>query len=104
MCHLLGIPFYTLDLEPEFQTYVVDYFCREYAQGRTPNPCIACNQQIKFDSLLHKVLSLGADYLATGHYARIEGSEGEYCLLKGVDPASDQSYFLYTLGQGELQH
>ena len=104
VCQLLGIPFYRLNLEPQFQTYVVDYFCGEYAQGRTPNPCIACNQQIKFNLLLHRVLSLGAKYLATGHYARIEVSGGEYRLLKGVDPGSDQSYFLYTLGQWELQH
>ena len=104
VCQLLGIPFYRLNLEPQFQSYVVDYFCGEYARGRTPNPCIACNQQIKFDLLLRRALSLGAEYLATGHYARIEGSGGEYRLLKGVDPGSDQSYFLYTLGQWELQH
>ena len=104
VCHLLGIPFYMLNLEPQFQTRVIDYFCHEYAQGRTPNPCIACNQQVKFGLLLHRVLSLGAEYLATGHYARIECLNGEYHLLKGVDPGSDQSYFLYTLGQWELQH
>ncbi len=104
VCHLLGIPFYVLNLEPQFQTRVIDYFCHEYAQGRTPNPCIACNQQVKFGLLLHHVLSLGAEYLATGHYARIECSNGEYRLLKGVDPGSDQAYFLYTLGQWELQH
>jgi len=104
VCHLLGIPFYILNLEQQFKTYVVDYFCHEYAHGRTPNPCIACNQQIKFDLLLRQVLSLGVGYLATGHYARIDGSGGEYRLLKGIDPFSDQSYFLYTLGQWELRH
>ena len=104
VCHILDIPFYMLNLEEEFQTYVVDYFCHEYAQGRTPNPCVACNQWIKFDFLLRRVSSLGAEYLATGHYARIESSGDEYRLLKGVAPSSDQSYFLYTLGQWELQH
>ena len=104
VCHLLDIPFRIIDLEPQFQSYVVDYFCGEYTRGRTPNPCIACNQQIKFNLLLRQVLSLGAEYLATGHYARIEGSGDEYRLLKGVDRGSDQSYFLCTLGQWELQH
>ncbi len=104
VCHILDIPFYMLNLEEEFQTYVVDYFCHEYAQGRTPNPCVACNQWIKFDFLLRRVSSLGAEYLATGHYARIESSGDEYRLLKGVAPSSDQSYFLYTLGQWELPH
>jgi tRNA-specific 2-thiouridylase len=104
VCHILDIPFYTLNLEDEFQTYVVDYLCNEYAQGRTPNPCIACNQQIKFKFLLNKALSSGADYLATGHFAKIEYSEGEYHLLKGTDPVKEQSYFLYTLGQAELQY
>ena len=104
VCHILDIPFYMLNLEEEFQAHVVDYFCHEYARGRTPNPCIACNKWIKFDLLLRRVLSLGVEYLATGHYARIETSGNEYRLFKGVDPSSDQSYFLYTLGQGELPH
>ena len=104
VCQTLDIPFYTINLEPQFQACVVDYFCIEYAQGRTPNPCIACNQQIKFDFLLHHVLSLGVDYLATGHFARIERSGDGHRLLKAADPISDQSYFLYTLGQWELQH
>jgi tRNA-specific 2-thiouridylase len=72
--------------------------------GRTPNPCIICNQHIKFGLLLERVLEMGADYLATGHYARIEHSPNGYSLLKAVDPTKDQSYFLYTLGQRELQH
>ena len=104
VCQILDIPFYVINLEPQFQACVVDYFCHEYAQGRTPNPCIACNQRIKFDILLHHVLSLGVDYLATGHFARIEVSDGGHRLLKAVDSVSDQSYFLYTLGQWELQH
>jgi len=103
-CQLLDIPFYKLDLETEFQSLVIDYFCREYSLGYTPNPCVFCNQHIKFGLLLEKALAMGVDYLATGHYARIEHSQNGYHLLKAVDPAKDQSYFLYTLGQSELQH
>ena len=104
VCQVLDIPFYVLNFEPQFQTYVVDYFCREYLQGRTPNPCLACNRWIKFDFLLNRALTLGADYLATGHYARIEQRNGSYILLKGNDSAKDQSYVLYTLEQKELEH
>ena len=103
-CQLLDIPFDKLNLETEFQRLVVDYFCREYSLGFTPNPCIFCNRHIKFGLLLEKALGMGADYLATGHYARIEQSADGYHLLKAVDPTKDQSYFLYTLGQSELQH
>jgi len=102
VCRILGIPFYVLDLQKEFEHYVIDYFCQEYKKGRTPNPCIACNQYIKFGFLLDKALSLGADYLATGHYARIEKSNDGYHLLKAKDASKDQSYFLYTLDQGRL--
>ncbi|MEE9583543.1 MAG: tRNA 2-thiouridine(34) synthase MnmA, partial [Dehalococcoidales bacterium] len=79
-------------------------FCREYSLGRTPNPCIACNQYIKFDTLLSKAGQLGADCLATGHYARVEPSSDGYRLLKAVDSAKDQSYFLYPLRQAQLRH
>jgi len=103
-CQLLSIPLYKLNLETEFQGLVIDYFCREYSLGRTPNPCVFCNQHIKFGLLLEKALAMGADYLATGHYARIEHSQNGYCLLKAVDLTKDQSYFLYTLGQRQLQH
>ena len=103
-CQLLDIPFYKLNLETEFQRLVVDYFCREYSLGCTPNPCVFCNQHIKFWLLLEKALEMGADYLSTGHYARIEQSPNGYHLLKAVDLTKDQSYFLYTLGQSELQH
>jgi tRNA-specific 2-thiouridylase len=103
-CHLLDIPLHKLNFETEFKNAVIDYFCREYSSGRTPNPCITCNQRIKFGLLLDKVLEMGADYLATGHYARIEHSTNGYGLLKAVDTAKDQSYFLYTLGQRELRH
>ncbi len=102
ICQTLGIPFHVIDLENEFKRYVIDYFCTEYAQGRTPNPCIACNRHIKFGFLLDHALSLGADYLATGHYARIEYHNDTYHLLKGIDPDKDQSYMLYTLGQDKL--
>lgn len=104
VCAILDIPFYILNFERQFKDYVVDYFCREYAHGRTPNPCLACNQFIKFDFLLRKALALGADYIATGHYARIAFSQDRYRLLKAVDPLKDQSYVLYTLGQNELAH
>jgi tRNA-specific 2-thiouridylase len=104
ICRILGIPYYQLDLQKEFESYVVDYFCQEYQQGRTPNPCVACNQRIKFGLLLDKALSLGADYLATGHYAKVEHSRDGHRLLKAADTSRDQSYFLYTLTQEKLGH
>ncbi len=104
VCQVLDIPFYVLNLEGQFRRHVIDYFCREYSRGRTPNPCVACNQWIKFDVLLRQALSLGAEYLATGHYARIELSEEGCRLLKGADAGNDQSYFLYTLDQEGLRH
>ena len=102
VCRMLGVPFHALDFSSQFQRQVVDYFCREYAQGRTPNPCVVCNRFIKFDLLLKAVEDLGAECLATGHYARIEVSAGNYRLLKAARPSVDQSYFLYTLKQGFL--
>jgi tRNA-specific 2-thiouridylase len=104
ICQILGIPYHQLDLQKEFEHYVVDYFCQEYQQGRTPNPCVACNEHIKFGTLLGKALSLGADYLATGHYAKVESSRDGYRLLKAADTPRDQSYFLYTLTQEKLGH
>ena len=103
-CSLLKIPLHELNLEAEFQSLVIDYFCREYAQGRTPNPCPICNKHIKFGRLLHRVRETGADYLATGHYARVKKSPEDNRLLKADDAAKDQSYFLYTLGQTELPY
>ncbi len=104
VCHTLGISFHVLDLQKEFEHCVIDYFCQEYSRGRTPNPCIACNQHIKFGFLLDRVLALDVDYLATGHYARIEKPEGSYHLLRAKDMGKDQSYFLYTLDQRKLSH
>jgi tRNA-specific 2-thiouridylase len=103
-CQILDIPFYKLDLETEFHRLIIDYFCREYGLGRTPNPCIVCNQRIKFGLLFDKVVEMGAEYLATGHYARVERSVDGYHLLKAADKSKDQSYFLYTLGQSQLKH
>jgi len=104
ICRILDIPYHQVDLQKEFELCVVDYFCQEYQQGRTPNPCVACNQHIKFGLLLNKALSLGADYLATGHYARVEPSRDRHRLLKAADTGRDQSYFLYTLTQEKLSH
>jgi len=102
-CLKLGIPFHLVDLESDFYHRVVEYFCNEYARGRTPNPCIACNRDIKFGCLLQQGTSLGADYLATGHYARVKHQDNGYHLFKGRDPAKDQSYMLYTLDQDKLR-
>jgi tRNA-specific 2-thiouridylase len=103
-CQLLEIPLYKINLEKEFKQLIIDYFCQEYAKGRTPNPCIACNQYIKFGILLKRALEKGADYFATGHYARVEAAPEGYRLEKAVDITKDQSYFLYTLGQEQLKH
>src|SRR3989441_6825833 len=99
---VLGVRHYILNLEKEFSTGVVDYFVREYTLGRTPNPCLACNDRVKFRPLLKHAQVLGADFLATGHYARIRRNGHGYELHRAVDPSKDQSYVLYTLGQREL--
>jgi len=99
----LKIPFYISNFQKEFQEKVIDHFCQEYSRGRTPNPCIICNREIKFKLLLKKARQLGAQYLATGHYARIEKEDsGEYVLKKGIKEKGEQSYFLYTLTQEQL--
>lgn len=100
----LDIPHYVLNFRDAFEATVITDFCREYQRGRTPNPCLRCNQYLKFDRLLKKAKELEAEFLATGHYARIEESPPGYRLLKAADRAKDQSYFLYTLGQEELRH
>ncbi len=97
---VLGIPFYTIDLRAEFQKLVIDYLVSEYRLGRTPNPCIQCNTLIKFNLFHQKVKALNADFIATGHHARIKrDEEGVWHLYRGADPKKDQSYFLYTLKQ-----
>ena len=100
----LGIPHRVVDLRKTFERNVVRYFCEEYAAGRTPNPCVRCNRLIKFGLLRRKAVALGADFLATGHYARVEWDPAArlYRLKKGRDRLKDQSYFLYALGQEEL--
>jgi tRNA-specific 2-thiouridylase len=101
-CRKLDIPFHVLDLRHEFKDRVIDSFYGEYVRGRTPNPCIVCNYHIKFGLCLEKALDMGADRLATGHYARIVNENGLYRLLKGADNEKDQSYFLYRLDQKRL--
>ena len=104
VCHRLDIPHYVFNLQREFQRYVIDYFCSEYQSGRTPHPCIACNDKIKFSFLMDRTTVLGASCIATGHYARIERREGTFHLLKGIDSHKDQSYVMYGMGQRELAH
>lgn len=99
----LGIPFYLINVEQPFKEKVVDFFIDGYSHGITPNPCIECNRHIRFNYLLNYARRLGADYLATGHYARLRyADDGKVHLLKGVDEAKDQSYVLSVLGQDEL--
>ena len=98
----LNIPFYVLDTKEHFRQTIVQFFIDEHAQGRTPNPCIECNRQIRFTYLLNQALALDANYLATGHYARIRHSPDGYQLLKGVDESKDQSYVLHVLNQEKL--
>jgi len=100
----LGIPFYLINAEAPFKTQVVDYLVAEYAAGRTPNPCIPCNRTIRFGLLLNRSLALGAESMATGHYARVQRVEGRYQLLRGRDSHKDQSYFLHALTQEQLAH
>jgi tRNA-specific 2-thiouridylase len=103
-CRLLEIPLYKFDLESEFKQLVIDYFCQEYGRGQTPNPCVACNQYIKFGIVLERALEMGVGCFATGHYARVEETAEGYKLKKAVDITKDQSYFLYNLGQEQLQY
>ena len=100
----LNIPFYVINFEKEFKDEVIDYFLSQYLSAKTPNPCILCNQKIKFQHLLRKSKEIGAEYLATGHYARIgfDEKKKKYYVKKGVDSDKDQSYFLFNLTQNEL--
>ena len=99
----LDIPYYVMNFRKEFQEQVIDYFTREYLEGRTPNPCIACNRYVKWESLLKRSLEIGADYIATGHYARVEQlPNGRYAIRNSVTAKKDQTYALYNLTQEQL--
>ena len=101
----LDIPYYVMNFKQEFKESVIDYFVSEYLQARTPNPCIACNRYVKWESLLQRSLSIGADYVATGHYAGITRLDnGRYVIKKSVTDTKDQTYALYNLTQFQLEH
>jgi tRNA-specific 2-thiouridylase len=100
----LGFPHYIVNFEEKFTETVVSDFVREYSSGRTPIPCVHCNGDLKFSMLVERAAGLNAGYVATGHYARVEHDAGRYRLLRGADPAKDQSYFLFTLTQSQLAH
>ena len=101
----LGIPYYVMNFRKEFKSHVMDYFVDEYVHGRTPNPCIACNRFVKWESLLKRSMDIGAEYIATGHYARVEQlPNGRYALRKSATAAKDQTYALYNLTQQQLSH
>lgn len=103
VCAALDVPHYVVNFRDTFRRYVIDNFVEEYRRGRTPNPCVRCNQFIKFDALLAKAEALGADYVATGHYARIARMpNGRFALRKAVDARKDQSYVLYVMSQDRL--
>jgi tRNA-specific 2-thiouridylase len=100
----IGIPHYIVNFERQFGETVVSNFVREYASGRTPIPCVHCNGDLKFATLAARAEGFGAQLVATGHYARVEAADGRHLLKRGVDPAKDQSYFLFTLTQEQLSH
>ena len=102
VCNQIGIPYYAVNFEKQYWDKVFTYFLEEYKAGRTPNPDVMCNKEIKFKAFLDHALTLGADYLATGHYARVEYIGGEYKMLRGLDENKDQTYFLNQLGQDQL--
>ena len=100
----LDIPYYVMNFRKEFQEHVIDYFTEEYLRGRTPNPCIACNRYVKWESLLSRSLSIGADYIATGHYARVARlPNGRYSIRRSAASVKDQTYALYNLTQDQLK-
>ncbi|MCJ7605848.1 MAG: tRNA 2-thiouridine(34) synthase MnmA [Dehalococcoidales bacterium] len=106
VAYKLGIPHYVTDLRDIFSAEIISDFCREYGRGRTPNPCVLCNNRIKFGALLDKARELDADFIATGHYARLErdAASGAMLLKKGIDATKDQSYFLCRLTREQLEH
>lgn len=100
----IGIPYYVMNFKDDFKKYVIDYFTGEYLHGRTPNPCIACNRYVKWESLLTRAVEIGADYIATGHYARVvELSNGRFAIKNSVTASKDQTYALYNLTQDQLK-
>ena len=104
VCNQIGIPYYAVNFEKQYWDKVFTYFLDEYKAGRTPNPDVMCNKEIKFKAFLEHAMNLGADYLATGHYAQVEYRDGEYKMLRGKDENKDQTYFLNQLSQDQLKH
>lgn len=104
VAELLEIPFYVLNYKDIFKDKIVDYFVSDYMRGNTPNPCVECNRHIKFGEFLKSAKTLGADYIATGHYANVENIDGKYVLKRGKDKRKDQTYMLYTLTQNQLKN
>lgn len=105
VAQMLDIPYYVMNFKDEFKCKVMDYFVEEYLVGRTPNPCIACNRYVKWESMLRRSLEIGADYIATGHYARIaQMPNGRYAIQNSVTARKDQTYALYNLTQEQLAH
>lgn len=102
VCNQIGIPYYAVNFEKQYWDKVFTYFLEEYKAGRTPNPDVMCNKEIKFKAFLEHAVNLGADYLATGHYAQVEYRDGEYKMLRGKDENKDQTYFLNQLNQEQL--
>jgi tRNA-uridine 2-sulfurtransferase len=102
VCAQLGVPYYLIDEAAEFQNRVIQYFADEYRSGRTPNPCVMCNQHLKFGTLLSRARQLGCEFIATGHFARVERHDSRVLLKRGRDLRKDQSYFLFSLRQDQL--
>lgn len=102
VCRVLGVPHFVMDFSEILQKTVIQNFVEEYSRGRTPNPCVVCNRELKFGELLCRAQALGFDYLATGHYASLESRDGEFFLKKAKDPTKDQTYFLYALRREDL--
>ncbi|MCM3566479.1 tRNA 2-thiouridine(34) synthase MnmA [Neobacillus mesonae] len=102
VCNQIGIPYYAVNFEKQYWDKVFTYFLNEYKAGRTPNPDVMCNKEIKFKAFLEHAVNLGADYLATGHYARVVYRDGEYKMLRGIDENKDQTYFLNQLSQEQI--